>query len=455
MNYRLTISGLLVVLASAVACGEGADPGASATTAAATETTSADGTTPLIGSWHRAQTCEEMLAAFEEAGLAETHVGWLQGNFFGGEPGPTSGEVCEGAHGPLEHDHFFTTPNVFGSHDENGEEVDHGDFEVVDEDTVGFPSHGAEFGYEGDLAVDYTVDGEVVTFEVSLPEDCVDACADAYAWALSAFASGPWERGEVVVASTGTTTAPTTASSAPDVLASPVIEGLYEVDEDGRRLNLTCWGEGSPTVILEAGHPDGAGISDFGGRGAAFTRAIAEETRVCAYGRAGWDGSDPAPNEPRSADDVLHDLYNLLGAAGVDGPYVMAGSSFGGMVSTYYAATYPDDVAGVVLLDVPAPDATLSVALIPEIAWDHPTNLEHLDIVPEFEGRFANDPVSFPAPLTVVTATQGFGGVEDQATWLEASPDARQVELDGGHEIYLDDPEGSASEVLALVQQQE
>jgi pimeloyl-ACP methyl ester carboxylesterase len=451
MKHQVTIAGVFVILVVAVACGEAVDPETSETTTGATEATSTEGTSPLIGSWRRAQTCEEMLAAFEQAGLAETHVGWLQGNFFGGEPGPTSGDACEGAQGPLEHDHFFTAPSVFGSHDENGEEVDHGDFKVVDGDTVSFPSHAAEFGYEGDLVVDYTVDGEAVTFDVSLPEDCVDACADAYAWALSAFASGPWERGEVIIASTETTNAPTTASSTPDVLANPTIEGLYEVDNEGRRLNLTCWGEGSPTVILEAGHPDGAGITDFGGRGAAFTRALAAKTQVCAYGRAGWDGSDPAPNEPRTADDVIDDLHNLLSAAGVDGPYVMVGSSFGGMVVTYYAATYPDDVVGVVLLDVPAPDASLSVDLIPEIAWDHPTNLEHLDIVPEFEGRFANEPVTFPAPLTVITAAQGFSGMEDQATWLAASPDGRQVELDGGHEIYLDDPEGAAAEVIALV----
>ena len=43
--------------------------------------------------------------------------------------------MCRGARS-LEHDHFFTTANAFGSHDENGEEVDGGDFEVVDDDTV-------------------------------------------------------------------------------------------------------------------------------------------------------------------------------------------------------------------------------------------------------------------------------------------------------------------------------
>lgn len=194
----LGIAVLLLSLVTAAACGDDSESGAGATPTEGTETSSTDVATPeLIGSWHRAQTCAEMLAAFEEAGLAESHRGWLQGNFFGGEPGPKEGDLCAGAEGPLEHDHFFTAAGAFGSHDESGEEVDGGDLEVVDEDTVSFPSHAAEFGYDGDLVVDYEVSGDVVTFDVALPEPCVDECADAYAWALSAFASGPWERGEV------------------------------------------------------------------------------------------------------------------------------------------------------------------------------------------------------------------------------------------------------------------
>jgi hypothetical protein len=138
-----------------------------------------------------------MLAAFEEAGLEDSHRGWLQGNFFGGEPGPKQGDPCAGAEGPLEHDHFFTDEGEFGSHDQNGEQVDDGDYEVIDQDTLGFPSHAAEFGYDSELVVDFKVSGDVVTFKVALPDPCIDSCADAYAWALSAFASGPWERGEV------------------------------------------------------------------------------------------------------------------------------------------------------------------------------------------------------------------------------------------------------------------
>jgi hypothetical protein len=198
MRHRAAIAVLLLSLAGVAGCGDTPDSEAdSATTEEAGASPTASATSELIGSWHRAQTCAEMLAAFQQAGLDDSHVEWLQGNFFGGEPGPTEGGVCEGARGPLEHDHFFTADGAFGSHDENGEVVDGGDFEVVEEDTVSFPSHAAEFGYDGDLVVGYSLGGDVVTFDVAPPESCVDECADAYAWALSAFASGPWQRGEV------------------------------------------------------------------------------------------------------------------------------------------------------------------------------------------------------------------------------------------------------------------
>ena len=138
-----------------------------------------------------------MFAAFEQAGLAESHRDWLQGNFYGGQPGPKKGDPCADAQGPLEHDHYFTADGAFGSHDQNGEEVDGGDYKEIDADTVAFPSHAEEFGYEDDIVVDYAVNEGVVTFEVDVPRACADTCADAYAWALSAFASGPWQSGEV------------------------------------------------------------------------------------------------------------------------------------------------------------------------------------------------------------------------------------------------------------------
>ena len=138
-----------------------------------------------------------MLAAFTRIGLAESHPDWLAGNFLGGSPAPTSGNVCAGAQGPFEHSHFFTADGGFGSHDENGQQVDDGDYAVVDADTLSFPSHQAEFKVSTPLLVDYVVSGDTATFTVALPASCDAACRDGYAWAASAFASGPWARGDV------------------------------------------------------------------------------------------------------------------------------------------------------------------------------------------------------------------------------------------------------------------
>jgi pimeloyl-ACP methyl ester carboxylesterase len=238
--------------------------------------------------------------------------------------------------------------------------------------------------------------------------------------------------------------------SATSVTGAPAIDDRFAVAKDGRELALVCWGHGTPTVLLEAGccGSDG-GIHQFSGTN--FVWELAGHTRVCAYDRAGTGGSDPAPDEPRDADDVVGDLNALFAAAHVAGPYLLVGSSFGGMIVTYYAARFPDDVAGVVLLDVPAPSATLSKADAPTIAWDHPKNPEHLDVIPEFEHRFAREPLPFDAPLIVITATGGQSDVKDQSVWLALSPGSTQVELYGSHEIYNDDTKGVISEILKLL----
>ncbi len=247
-------------------------------------------------------------------------------------------------------------------------------------------------------------------------------------------------------------TASTSAASAP--YATPVVGRAqarnFPVAADGRELALLCEGEGTPTVLLEDGHPsETGGIRRFstGQLWAELTR----HTRVCAYDRAGYGNSDPAPDEPRDADDVVNDLQALLATAGEQGPYVLVGSSFGGMIVTYYAARDPNDVAGVVLLDVPAPTDTLTLEELPELAWDHPANPEHVDVIPEFETRFARDPQPMQAPLTVITAAHGQSDVADQAFWRELSPDATQVELEGGHDLDQDDPTGVSTEILEFV----
>ena len=123
------------------------------------------------------------------------------------------------------------------------------------------------------------------------------------------------------------------------------------VDVGTYRLHLECTGTGSPTVILEPG--GGASAATLGW----IAPDVARHTTVCVYDRAGKGWSDAAPTAPDGAQTAT-DLHTLLERAGVAGPYVLAGHSFGGLYVMRYAAQYPDDVAGMVLIDSTAPNAT-------------------------------------------------------------------------------------------------
>jgi pimeloyl-ACP methyl ester carboxylesterase len=120
------------------------------------------------------------------------------------------------------------------------------------------------------------------------------------------------------------------------------------VDVGGHRLHLHCTGSGSPTVVLEPGL--GASSSDLGW----IAPAVARDSRVCVYDRAGRGWSDAADG-PQDGAHIAADLHTLLDRAHVPGPYVLAGHSFGGLYVLSFAAQFPDQVAGMVLLDSTAP----------------------------------------------------------------------------------------------------
>jgi pimeloyl-ACP methyl ester carboxylesterase len=116
------------------------------------------------------------------------------------------------------------------------------------------------------------------------------------------------------------------------------------VDIGGRRLHLHCVGGGSPTIVFESGH---AGTSiDW----TLVQQQLAGEARVCAYERAGLGWSDPGPL-PRNPERIVADLHALLTAAGEPAPYLLVGHSLGGRYVRLFAETYPQDVAGIVLVD--------------------------------------------------------------------------------------------------------
>jgi pimeloyl-ACP methyl ester carboxylesterase len=114
------------------------------------------------------------------------------------------------------------------------------------------------------------------------------------------------------------------------------------VDVDGRKLHLFCTGSGSPTVVFEAG------ASSFAIDFSLVQADLARTSRVCSYDRLGHGWSDPSGDKDPDTPTTLH---ALLETAGEKPPFVLAGASRGGLHVRRFAARYPEEVAGLVLID--------------------------------------------------------------------------------------------------------
>ena len=90
------------------------------------------------------------------------------------------------------------------------------------------------------------------------------------------------------------------------------------VDVGGYKMHINCTGQGSPTVILDAGW------AEFSVAWAQVQPEVAKSTRVCSYDRAGYGWSEPSPH-PRTANTEVEELRTLLVNADVQGPYVLVG----------------------------------------------------------------------------------------------------------------------------------
>jgi pimeloyl-ACP methyl ester carboxylesterase len=161
-----------------------------------------------------------------------------------------------------------------------------------------------------------------------------------------------------------------TATTAHDQQSYPAPGTLYDVG--GHRLHLNCSGSGSPTVVLENG---------LGETSATWTRITAEvsrTTRVCAYDRAGQGWSDDV-GAPQDGLAIAADLHALLARAGEAGPFVLVGHSAGGAYAMIHAAQYPDEVAGMVLLDSMSP---YQFSALPDFATEYAMMRRGLGVLP-------------------------------------------------------------------------
>src|SRR5271154_2439451 len=114
------------------------------------------------------------------------------------------------------------------------------------------------------------------------------------------------------------------------------------VDIDGHRIHVDVRGQGAPVVVLEAG------IAASSLSWCLVQKRVAEFTTVVSYDRAGFGWSELASHRC-SAIDSANDLAQLLERAGLPGPFVLVGHSFGGLIARVFEERYPDRVAGLVL----------------------------------------------------------------------------------------------------------
>jgi pimeloyl-ACP methyl ester carboxylesterase len=142
------------------------------------------------------------------------------------------------------------------------------------------------------------------------------------------------------------------------------------VDVGGYSLNIVCKGEGTPAVIFDSG----LGMPGEEWRG--IQDEIRDETRACFYDRVGLGESDGYPKETYTTQDTVADLHNLLKNANIPGPYVLVAHSLAGFTGRVYAAQYPEEVAGMVWIDVSHPDQVARLlALYPPESPDEPDSV--------------------------------------------------------------------------------
>lgn len=237
------------------------------------------------------------------------------------------------------------------------------------------------------------------------------------------------------------------------------IDRVVTIDGD-RGLYLHCTGSGSPTLILEGGDDDTADSYEFA------RDRLDKTTRTCAYDRANLGRSDPAP-APRGTKEYVGDLEKLLEAADVPGPYVLVGTSGGGTIAASFAYAHPEDVAGIVFVEVPPPFLDAPPEIVAATDPSSPDNVEKRDFLQMEKDAWNGRTKIGDIPMTILSAEYSADeiaeaefpeekagmrtNVADQRGWLVLSPRAKQVVVHTGHAVEEQDPEIVITTILDVV----
>lgn len=278
------------------------------------------------------------------------------------------------------------------------------------------------------------------------------------------------------------TVGPPTPRPTPTIIPPTPTPISGNIDVGGYKLRIRCFGQGTPTVIVDSGLDDPAAGS---GAWRVVASEIAKTTQICLYDRAGLGASDAAPGQyqsSRTSQDMVNDLHTLLVNANVPAPYILVGASIGGYTVRLYAGQYPKEVAGVVLVDSSHPDQWSEVlAALPPEEPNEPdaiksirsatkplSNTENLDIN-ESAAQVRAIKSLGDLPLVVLTRAPGMvmsGLPPDLSAKIDQIWQDLQIDLTGlssnsthmiathaGHNIPADEPQLVIDAILTVISQ--
>jgi pimeloyl-ACP methyl ester carboxylesterase len=252
----------------------------------------------------------------------------------------------------------------------------------------------------------------------------------------------------VVLALALVATASSVAGGATSSVPNPGEINRIVALSDGRRIALRCSGTGKFTVLLETGD---------GGRRAHMAKlfdALTGRYRVCEYDRRNVGQSSSGP-VPRKSGDLMADAFDTLSTAGVGGPFILFGTSMGGLLVRSYAVRA--DVAGIVTSNQPGTSREWKKWAYPfmssaeqaaDAAWMAGDNNEHIDADDVSRTVDTARPPAVPHIIMVSTErfqcpAAGICGPTYQA-FVEASRDAARAGangelrvVDGDHDLYV------------------
>ncbi len=222
---------------------------------------------------------------------------------------------------------------------------------------------------------------------------------------------------------------------------------------DGHEMVLYKTGNKGPVVVLEAG-----GNSDHRSWNS-IVPELSKTMTVITYDRPGYLSSQSCAY-PRTANRVATELKEALIKAGIKGPYVVGGWSWGGAFARAFAAKFPGDTKGVLLVD-PAfgevyqqmatqyPDA-FTRSFSERIGNNQAAEDEFDAMMPTMVQADKSDEMYHgKTELLIAGSYRGWENdkpskkiwIDELVNWSKANPNVRHQVVDAGHAIQFEKPE--------------